>query len=130
MQTITSIQTLIGACSYKPGWYFLVKEEADRVYLQVGVTEEAEISMSPFTGQREPWKGAKHYLSYHMCDSEVVGALFGAIQQAENHESREWFRFTGRSIYNPHMSVWKLAEFAKLKNFDLRENAMSMEESQ
>lgn len=128
MQTHESIQSLINNCSYKPGWYFICGKDDNRSYIQIGVNETADISLCPFTGKRQAWKGAKHYLSYHMCDSEVVGAVFGAIRQAEEHEIREWFRFDSRSIFNPHINVYVLAEIATRNNMDLRKNAMTMVE--
>jgi hypothetical protein len=129
MKTFADFKTLIDACSYKPGWEILLKQEHGDVFLQIGVTTEAEISLDMITGERVAWRGAKHRLSPFMCDSEVIGAVFGAIRQAEEHETREWFRFKKRSIFNPHLSVHALAEVAsRLANFDTRPNAMTMTE--
>ncbi len=45
------------------------------------------------------------------------------------HEVREWFRYRGASIFNPHLDPDVLADVAKKKaSFCVRENAMSMEE--
>lgn len=115
--------------SYKPGWFILCKQDDKGMFLQVEVTAIAEASIDTVTGQRTGWKGAKHYFSGHMCDSEFVGTIFKAFLQAEEHESREHFRFKGRSVYNPHFNIHALVELAKHKeNFDMRENAMSMVE--
>lgn len=129
MKTLPQFQHIVEKISYKPGWYILCKEDDRGVFVQIGVTEEAEISYDPIEKRKVPWKGGKHYMSPHMCDSEVVGVVFGAIRAAEEHETREWFRFCNRSIFNPHLDVWQLAIHAsKLHNFDMRENAMTMEE--
>lgn len=128
MQTIGSVKNLVEQISYKRGWSFICETKGDGFYLQVSVSADADISISPFTGKREPWKGAKHWISRHACDSEIVGCIFGAIQQAEMHEMREWFKFKSRSIYNPHFDVHKLADFARISNMSFRKNAMSMEE--
>lgn len=129
MKTFEEFQALARECLYKPGWVILCKQDNRGVYVQISVSTEAEASTSPFTGKKESWKGAKHYMSPHMCDSEVVGTIFGAIKQAEEHEMREWFVFAKRRIFNPHISVWALHDVAgKKKNLDLRKNAMSMEE--
>ena len=129
MKTFAEFESLINDITYKPGWTIQVHQDVRGIYLQVGVTTEAEISLDMITGERVAWKGAKHYMSPWMCDSEVVGAAFGAIRQAEEHEIREWFRFKRRSIFNPHLSVHALVELSsKLANFDTRPNAMTMQE--
>ena len=129
MKTLADFDALISQITYKHGWLFCVKQDHRGVYLQIEVTEQAAIAEDPFTGAITPWSGAKHYLSEHMCDSEVVGTVFDAIRRAEEHEMREWFRFKNRTIFNPHMSVYALHSIAgKLANLDLRENAMTMEE--
>jgi len=129
MKTLTDFQNLVSQIRYKTGWLFHVKQDNRGVYLQIAVTAEADVSIDPFTGETTPWSGAKHYLSPHMCDSEVVGSVFDAIRRAEEHEMREWFRFKNRPIYNPHISVHVLHSIAgKLANLDLRDNAMTMVE--
>jgi hypothetical protein len=129
MKTLQDFKDLISCIKYKAGWLFIVREDGRGVYLQIRVTSEADVSIDPFTGETVPWSGAKHYLSPHMCDSEVVGSVFDAIRRAEEHETREWFRFKNRPIFNPHISVHVLHGIAgKLSNLDLRENAMTMVE--
>ena len=65
-----------------------------------------------------------------MCRQEIVAAVYGAIEKAELHEIREFFRYKGASIFNPHLDPDVLAEVAKKKSsFNVRENAMSMIES-
>lgn len=120
---------IIGQITYKPGWYLRVGVEDTRMWVQVGVTEEAEISFDPHAGKKVPWRGAKHYLSPYMCRQEVVGTVFHAIERAEMHECKEWFRYKGRSIYNPHLDPDVLVEVASRANsFNTRDNAMTMEE--
>lgn len=120
---------IIGQITYKRGWYFRSGIEDGRMWVQVGVTADAEVAYDPVTKTVVPWRGAKHYLSPHMCRQEVVGAVHHAIERAEMHEANEWFRYKGRAIYNPHFDPDRLAEFAaKLDNFNMRENAMTMEE--
>ena len=128
--TYSEMQAIVDNISYKPGWTVILgKDERERPYVQLGVSAESEASLSPFSGEREPWKSGKHYLSPHMCRQEVVGAVFGAIQGAEMHELREWFRYKGSSIYNPHLDPDALVPFARrLKNMSFRDNAMSMDE--
>ena len=122
-------KSLIDQITYKPGWYFRTGIEDGRMWFQVGVTEEAEISFDPIVGKKVPWRGAKHWLSEHMCRNEIVSLVFHAIERAEMHEVREWFRYKKRAIFNPHLDPDALAELAsKARNFNTRENAMTMDE--
>lgn len=124
---------LVRACTYKPGWIIDVRWDGDRPYIQISVTTTAEASMEsagPNKGQRSPWKSGKTYLSKHMCRQEIVSAVYGAIEKAELHEIREWFRYKGASIFNPHLDPDVLAEIARKKSsFNVRENAMTMVET-
>lgn len=132
----STMQEIVDDISYKPGWSILLKQETDqsrRPYIQVSVDETAEASMDPrWPDRRAPWRGGKHYLSQHMTRQEVVGVVFGAIKAAEEHETREWFRYSGASIFNPHLDPDKLAGFIKKMGrhaFDLREDPMNMKEA-
>jgi len=121
---------IIAEITYKPGWYFRVGyDDYTRMWIQVGVTEEAEISFDPIEGKKVTWRGAKHFLSEHMCRNEIVSTVFHAIERAEMHEVKEWFRYKKRAIFNPHLDPDALASLAgKAINFNTRENAMTMEE--
>lgn len=129
---------IVRAITYKPGWrvdigYDNHGQIRERMYVQVSVTTEAEASMEasgPNKGVRAPWKGGKKYLSPFMCRQEIVGAVFGAIQDAELHEVSEWFRYRGAAIYNQHLDPDVLVTVArKASSFNVRENAMSMQEN-
>jgi hypothetical protein len=115
------------AITYKPGWVIILGYDGNRPYLQAEVGAESDLTLDP-TGKssgRTPWKSGKRYLSYHMCRQEVVGAVFGLIKDAEEHEMREWFRYKGRSIFNPHIDPDVLVEVAsRAASFNVRENAM------
>ena len=125
------ITSILSAITYKPGWSIRLGYDRDRPYIQASVSTLSELSLdaSKRDGTRVPWKSAKRYLSEHMCRQEIVGAVLGLIQDAEMHEVREWFRYRGASIFNPHLDPDVLADVAKKKaSFCVRENAMSMEE--
>lgn len=124
---LEEIAQLVAAVTYKPGWSIAFKADPDRPYIQISVAETAEAALSPFTGERTAWRGGKRYLSVHMCRQEIVGACLGAIKDAEMHELHEWFKYRGRSIYNPHIDPDALVEVVRFKrNLNLRENAMTM----
>ena len=132
-----AMRQLVERCTYKPGWKirFYSNETSakdTRPYIQIEVDETTDASIDSFLrdGTRTPWKSGKRYLSEHMCRQEVVGAVFGLIKDAEIHEIHEWFRYNGASIYNPHLDPDVLVQVArKASSFNVRENAMSMEEA-
>lgn len=128
---LNEIVEIIGQITYKPGWQLWVSTDGNRPYLQVEVTEESDASLDSHKrdGTRTPWKSARRYLSYFMCRQEIVGAAFGLFKDAEEHETREWFRYRGAAIFNPHLDPDVLANVARKKtSFVTRPNAMSMEE--
>ncbi|AHC30564.1 hypothetical protein CC53_gp147 [Rhizobium phage vB_RleS_L338C] len=108
--TNEEILEIISQVTYKPGWKVLFGidgEDTDnpRAFAQISVdgTTEASLDACARDGTRTPWKGSKRFFSPYMCRQEIVGACFGLIQDAESHEMREWFRYRGASIYNPHL---------------------------
>ena len=122
--TIEEMQSLVKACTYKPGWEIIFDNDGERPFIQVAATTLCSVS-----GEPAAWKSGKTYLSPYMCRQEVVSAVYGAIEKAELHEIREFFRYKGASIFNPHLDPDVLAEVAKKKeSFNMRDNAMSMEE--
>jgi hypothetical protein len=115
---------LVKACTYKPGWSVVLLLDLGRPYIQVNATTLCSVTLKP-----SEWKSGKTYLSIHMCRQEVIAAVYGAIEKAELHEVREFFRYKGASIFNPHLDPDVLAEVArKRSSFNLMENAMSMDE--
>lgn len=128
--TPEAIEEIVSQISYKPGWTILTSREGDRVVLQVAVdaTTEAALDAQLRDGTRVPWKSGKKHLSPHMCRQEIVGAVFGLIKDAESHEMREWFRYRGAAIYNPHLDPDVLVTVArKASSFNVRQNAMTPE---
>jgi hypothetical protein len=127
------MREIVEAISYKPGWTIVFADpgKGKRPYVQLEVDEASDASLDAHKrdGIRTPWRSGKRYLSQYMCNQEIVGAVFGAIHDAEMHELREWFRFRGASIYNPHLNPEVLVPVArKASSFVTRVNAMSVEE--
>lgn len=122
--TVEQIKEIVSAITYKPDWIIHLKDDGERMYVQIEATTLDSITKEPCS-----WKSGKTYLSPFMCRQEIVGAVFGAIEKAEIHEMREFFRYKGASIYNPHLDPDVLAEVAKKKeSFNVRDNAMDMVE--
>lgn len=54
--------------------------------------------------------------------SDVIRTALAAAIMAEEHEVREQFKYKGKKVFNPHLSVEKMVEIAgKLENLDLPE---------
>lgn len=124
---IEEMREIVNEIEYKRGWFFNIHndEHMQRPYLQITCT----VGIDALTLAKCQWRSAKRYLSSWMCRQEIVGVVWGLIQDAEMHEAREFFRYKGASIYNPHLDPDKLVEFAsKADNFNCRENSMTMEE--
>lgn len=123
--TVEEIKSIVEAITYKPDWSIHLKDDGERMYVQIEATTLDSITKEP-----TKWKSGKSYLSPFMCRQEIVGTVFSAIEKAELHEIREFFRYKGASIFNPHLDPDVLAEVARKKeNFNVRDNAMSMEEA-
>lgn len=128
--TIDDMHHYVASCTYKPGWSVILHDELGsahgiRPYIQVSATTPCSVS-----GEMTAWNSGKHYLSFHMCRQEVIAAVYAAIEKAELPEVREFFRYKGACIFSPHLDPDVLAEVArKASSFNLRENAMSMQET-
>jgi hypothetical protein len=133
--------TIISQITYKPGWHILLRRDAMGtasghsaagaifVQLYIDETSDASLDSQKRDGTRVAWKSGKRYLSAHMSRQEVVGVVFDLIKGAELHETREWFRYRGASIYNPHLDPDVLVTVAsKASSFNTRLNAMTMDE--
>lgn len=95
--TYTEQREILNEVSYKD-WTFKLTFD----YLQVS-----------FTGcDGTQWSGRKWKLSDHMTKSELVQTALKAVLTAEEHESREQFRYKGRTLFGPHLDVDALLEIA------------------
>lgn len=108
MMNIRHAIDLLDLITYKPNWSFKVMGEPT-FYMQV-----------VFDAEQGPQSGRKWQLSPYMTDSELIQTAFKAILTAEEHETREFFRYRGRAIFGPHYDVNKLHEICTPDNTDVR----------
>ncbi len=59
-------------------------------------------------------KGGKAYVSPHATADEIVKKIFGLCMAYVEHETREGFKYKGRRIFDPHITLDALYE-ASLK---------------
>ncbi len=120
-QTVESLEALVNDCQFKD-WQIHLGWDGDRPYVQVKFLEKDE-----FTGKQEWQHCRKWTLSMHACDTEVIDTVFLALRRAAEHEVEESFKFRGRRVYNPHISVHKLWELAGQKGIiDLRKPPLAL----
>ena len=68
-------------------------------------------SLTPYVQIRNgEWSGRKWALSTHMTPGEVVQTVFAAVMAWQEHETREAFKFKGKAIFGPHISLKVLEE--------------------
>lgn len=108
MKTLDEIKYIVSLCKYKD-WDFLTYLDYEkRPILQIRVASSCSVSGQPWV-----WKGRKWFLSFHMCDNEIVGTVFVAVKKAEEHEIREFFTFKSAAIYGPHFNVDQLVKLCQ-----------------
>lgn len=61
------------------------------------------------TGEMATQYGRKWLLSKHMTDTELVWTAFKAVLAAEEHETKEQFKFDDTALFNAHLDVNDLA---------------------
>lgn len=108
MKTFNGIRDVLDRITYKT-WYLKVSSEYGRLYLQWVFHGPCSVS-----GNNEMHSCRKWFLSPHMTDGELVQTAFAAALQAEEHECREFFKYDGHVIMNPHLSLEALVSRAHM----------------
>lgn len=106
MKSLADIRAVLKDVDYR-GWMFVVEEEMGAAYLQIkwwGLDAE--------TDQPGQLSSRKWRLSWHMTRSELVQTALKAVLAAEEHETRERFKYRGKPIFGPHLNVDVLWEMA------------------
>jgi hypothetical protein len=97
MSRLDQIERLVDQCECA-GLNIVQHYTSDRLYLQV---------------TNGKWHGRKWMLSAHMTDGEVVQTVMAAVLAWYEHEAREAFKFRGKQIFSPHLSLQALCERAE-----------------
>ncbi len=106
MITTQQMQDILALVDYKTDWAF-----------HIGVMGTGDIIVSTymqvqFIAGGETWRGRKWLLSPHMTEGEVVQTALMACLAAEEHEAREAFRYKGKALFGPHLSLQALLQVA------------------
>jgi hypothetical protein len=99
MLTVYDCQLLLENVTYRPGWAFTIKEHIFHGP-QLVIDVETENTVRP---------GETIVLNIRSLMPDCFDTpdafyrwLFWRIRQAEIHEAREWFKVTGKMIFDPH----------------------------
>ena len=117
MLDLDDIRAVVSQVHYKD-WRFHVDAEAlesgdYRPWLQVHF-HAADNGNPEVSGLAT---GRKWFLSPWMTESEVVGTAFKAVLTAEEHETREKFKWRERSVFGPHIDIESLWEAADVLSY-------------
>lgn len=93
-------------------WAFVLVKDGERALLQVRFAAGGEIQ-----------HGRKWLLSPHMTKSELEQTALMAVLAAQEHETREDFRYRGQPIFQPHYDVDALLELNLARRTDERRTA-------
>lgn len=88
--------------TYRKGWRLTLSDASvgKRPYIQWSF-----MAACTKTGKVSEVSSRKWLLSRWMTESELVYTAYKAALAAEEHESREFFRYQGKRILNPHLDV-------------------------
>ncbi len=105
-KSIVEFTAILSQCKYKH-WEFEVHEigSSGETWLQL-----SWVGPDTDTDEYAELKSRKWKLSPFMTKSEVVQTAFKAVMTAEEHETREAFKYRGRSVFGPHLDVDTLWE--------------------
>ncbi|MGM5019245.1 hypothetical protein [Tardiphaga sp. 367_B4_N1_1] len=109
MKSEVDFQNILRRISY-PGYGIVLEAEhreglgTGPFYLRVSCDE----GLCNITGKPMGWKGRRWRLSPHMTDGEVVQTAFMAVMTANEHETREKFKYRDVTVFDPHYDIEKL----------------------
>lgn len=87
-------------------------EHEENLWVQVGTERPCTYSKEIGIG-----KGGKVYVSEFATHDEVVKKIFGLVMAYVEHEAREGFKWKGRRIFNPHVTIEALHSIALKSNY-------------
>lgn len=86
--------------------FSVTKDSRGAIYLQAGYWESDTVTLETERQLTRRW-----FLSPEMTRSEIVSTAFKCILTSQEHRTREWFKYRGNAIYQPHHDVdalWEL----------------------
>lgn len=99
------ILAILGNIRYK-NWFFELYARPVEYTLRISWFDTCSV-----TGKKELQHSREWFLGPDLLTEDgIVQTVFKAIQNAEEHEVRERFRYKGKRVFNPHATVADLLE--------------------
>jgi len=115
--TLTSVEALICDIEYDPRYVVFAAQEANGLYIQVGVIghDNYHKKSSLKKNEEKLLFGRKWRVEPELPTSEVIQSVFLAIKKSREHEVRELFKLTLNNStttpFNTHIDLPLMAEF-------------------
>lgn len=100
MLSIQEANEIVSRITYKPGWELRLSEGESDWNLYVWFR-----AIDAMTGETSWFRGRRWAISPHSDEESLVGTCLLAIKTVEEHETLEFFKYDGVSIFNPHMTI-------------------------
>ncbi len=109
-KSLAEITQIVDQITYKR-WQFRLIEKGDGFLLQAKWygRDSEDWASGPLWEQIS----RKWYISPYACEREIVDTAWALVERAENHESRELFRYHGEAIFNRHIKPEALVKVAR-----------------
>lgn len=101
-------RAILAEVTYKPGW--TLDTDIDGRGEAYMVWRWRAPDASGHYGGTMAVSGRRWFISPYMSRSELVNTALLAALTAEEHETREFFRYKGKRVFNPHVNVERLFE--------------------
>lgn len=95
---------IIDEVTYKPGFSLQVEEGIDVIWIRVMMSRPLNANTKRVR-KRGVLSGPLHVIDGHATNRAVIEACYEAFVRFEMHEAREFFRFKGRKLFDPHRPV-------------------------
>jgi hypothetical protein len=105
---LAEIRETVADCSLPEYAFRVVVDGRGAWYLQATYTEPDVHTGKPAMQYTRRW-----FLSPEMTKSEVAQTCLKCALTSAEHRVREWFRYRGRAVFGPHMSLERLWEIAE-----------------
>lgn len=104
-------KAIVSRITYKPGWELEVGDTGYDEVLFFQAHTRAPCAKNPTITVRIS-TGRRH-LHAGISETELVTLVFDTIKALELHELQEAFRYEGKRVFNPHMSVRRRLEICE-----------------
>lgn len=92
-------------------------EEEGGLWVQVGTYRP-----DTYTSKMALGKGGKAFVSKYAVHDEIVKKVFGLCLAYVEHETREGFKWRGKRVFGPHITIEALASVANKTNYRNKQN--------